>query len=472
MNIKSLKKQSSKIFSAAIVALLIFSIIFLWTGERESSQAAQPMFAGVRFEGEYKIGEGEWRPITAGEHIPADEGDVTLRGIFVMLNPETGEPIGPLSAGSSVNLYFNHIGGTAILPGGGKFVFDAENEDLGEDACAIMWGSVPATGENPITIILHNPHKFGNHYAIDDFFKHMSIFLGIYWEHMELEKGAPERTVGILIFITSVVIIGIAVFSTIIHIKHSKVIWMMGLMSFFAGGYFIFSAFAVNIWNDSNIFNTRALGLCIMLYLLSSTILIVTQLDGLKKKVGGIAVFISALTMLFCIAISFSDKVKFFDTWSRWAMLESVVALILIVCQITSFRKSTNSANFFYAAGIIFLTSFLLDFVAIGLGWWEDGSLSLSYSSWRSSPSCASFPLRSTMPPKHASWRRRSRRSSLSFRKAASPLCFPKCSRTSFSIRSIPSITFAILIRRSRGARSIPSQNISVPISTIWTAVK
>jgi sensor histidine kinase YesM len=376
MNIKSLKKQSSKIFSAAIVALLIFSIIFLWTGERESSQAAQPMFAGVRFEGEYKIGEGEWRPITAGEHIPADEGDVTLRGIFVMLNPETGEPLGPLSAGSSVNLYFNHIGGTAILPGGGKFMFDSENEDLGEDACAIMWGSVPATGENPITIILHNPHKFGNHYAIDDFFNHMSIVPGIYWEHMELEKGATERTIGILIFITSVVIIGIAVFSTIIHIKHSKVIWMMGLISFFASGYFIFSAFAVSIWNDSNIFNTRALGLCIMLYLLSSTILIVTQLDGLKKKVGGIAVFISALTTLFFITISFSDKVKFFDTWSRWAMLESVVALILIVCQITSFRKSKNSANFFYMAGIIFLTSFLLDFVAIGLGWWESGSLS------------------------------------------------------------------------------------------------
>ena len=364
------------IISAAIVAILIFSCLFLWTGVRNSSQAAKPMFAGVRFEGEYKIGDGEWHPITAGEHIPSNKGDVTLQGVFVKLNPETGEPIGTVSAGSTVNLYFNHIGGTAILPGGGKIIFDAENEVIGEDACATMWGSVPATGENPITIVLHNPHTFGNETAIDDFFNHMSIFSGVYWKSMELEKGAPERTVGIFIFIVSVVIIGIAFFSTIIHIKHSRTMWLLGLLSFFASGYFIFSAFAVSIWNELNIFNTRALGLCIMLYLIFSTILIVTRLEGRKKNVGKLAVLVSALNTLICIAISFSDKIKFFDTWSWWAIAESFVALILILCQIISFRKAKKSRKFFYIAGILILVTFILDFIAIGLGVWEHGFLS------------------------------------------------------------------------------------------------
>ena len=376
MNINNTKKQSSIIFSAAIVIILIFSCIFIWTGVRNSSQAAQPIFAGVRFEGEYKIGEGEWRPITAGEHIPSNKGDVTLRGIFVMLNPETGEPIGPLSVGSTVNLYFNHIGGTAIFPGGGKHMFDTENEVIGEDACAIMWGSMPATGADPVTIVLHNPHTFGNEHAIDDFFNHMSIVSGVYWENMELEKGAPERTVGIFIFIASLVILGIAFFSTIIHIRHSRTMWLLGLMSFFASGYFMLSAFAVSLWCESNIFNTRALGLCIMLYLLFSMMLILTRLEGRKKNVAGTAVFVSILNTITCIAVSFSDKVKFFDTWYWWAIVETFVALILIVCQIVSFRKAKYSRKFFYVAGIMTLVTFILDFIAIGLGAWEHGVLS------------------------------------------------------------------------------------------------
>ena len=85
------------------------------------------MIAGVSFQGEYKIGESEWHPIVQGEHIPADQGDVTIRGVFLMHNPETGEVIRPLSPGNIVSLYFNHIGGTAILPSGGKIPFDAEN---------------------------------------------------------------------------------------------------------------------------------------------------------------------------------------------------------------------------------------------------------------------------------------------------------------------------------------------------------
>ena len=125
----------STLFVVSIVVLILYSAIFLLTGSLNSSQAEQPRIADVSFQGEYKIGEGEWRTVTPGEHIPADQGDVTLRGIFLMHNPETGEAIGPLPLNNTINLYFNHIGGTAILPGGGKIAFNAENAMLGEDSC-------------------------------------------------------------------------------------------------------------------------------------------------------------------------------------------------------------------------------------------------------------------------------------------------------------------------------------------------
>ena len=331
------------------------------------------MIAGVSFQGEYKIGDGEWHTYTNDVHIPADKGDVTLQGIFLMHNPETDEAIGPLPKNITVNLYFNHIGGTTFLPGGGKIVFDAENDLLDEDACASMWGSVPSMGDQPLTIVLHNPHRYGNANAIDEFFEHMSIAPGVYHESMMLEQGEAERTIGTLILIISIVILGIAAFSSIIHIKYSKIIWLIGLMSFFAGGYFMFDAFAVSIWNEPNIFNTRALGLCMMFYMLFGTVLVVMQLKSKAKKVGIIAVFLSAVAVLTCIAVSLFSDFKFYDTWIWWSVIEAVVALILIICQCVSFKKSTNAKKFLYFVGISTLFTFILDFLATGLGWWEGG---------------------------------------------------------------------------------------------------
>ena len=376
----SMKKNNlslkSILFPISIIAIILFSVLFLLVGTRNSSQASPPMIAGVSFQGEYKIGDGEWHTVTQGEHIPANQGDVTLRGIFLIHNPETDEALGPLSKNNTVNLYFNHIGGTAILPSGGKIIFDAENDMLGEDACAIMWGSVSSTGDQPLTIVLHNPHRYGNANAIDEFFEHMSIAPGVHHESMMLEQGETERTIGILILIISIVILGIAAFSTIIHIKYSKVLWLDGLMFFFAGGYFMFDAFAVSIWNEANIFNTRALGLCMMFYMLFGQALVATQLENKAKKVGTVAVSLSAVSILTCIAVSFFDDIKFYDTWVWWLSLEVAVALTLIICQSISFRKATTAKKTLYLVGISTLFTFVLDFTATGIGWWQGGNAS------------------------------------------------------------------------------------------------
>lgn len=375
MNIKKSSLKST-FFIVVIVSVLLVAGIFVWVGIRNSSQAGSPMIAGVSFSGEYKIGDGEWRAYTKGEHIPADQGDVTLHGIFLMHNPENGEVIGPLSPSNTVNVYLNHIGGTVVFPNGGKMLFDAENDRFGDDACAVMWGSTPSLGDQPITIILHNPHKYGNVNAIDEFFANMSIAPGLYHEKMMLEKGESERAVGTLILIIATVILGIAAFSSIIHIKYSRAMWLIGLMSFFAGGYFMFDAFAVSIWSEPNIFNTRVLGLCMMFYMLFASALVVTQLSNTVKKVGTVAVLLSAASIVACITVSLVGKIKFYDTWFGWAAVESAVVITLTVCQIVSFRKSTRAKKLLYLVGIATLFTFIVDFVATGLGLWAGGYVS------------------------------------------------------------------------------------------------
>ena len=360
--------------SASILALIFFSIFFLQATNINSLQANRPFIIDIFFEGEYKIGDGEWHTITEGEHISSTKGDVTLRGTFQMYDFETNTQLGALFADLPVHLYLNHIGGYAVLPEGDIIPFDTEYEYFGENACAVMWSAIPSTGEEPITIVLHNPHKFGNENAIDDFLKNMSAAEGIYLESEMLEQGKPQRNVGFAILVTSLIILGISTFSTIIHVKKFKEMWLIGLMSLSAGGYLLFDAFAVSIWNYSVIINTRMLGLCMMFYMLFATMLIVTLLKGPAKKFALITTIVSGLLIPGCISLSLLEVVRFFDTWLWWAIIEMGVVFVLMACIIIGFRSASAAEKKLHAASLVILISFPIDVFATLFGWWE-GSL-------------------------------------------------------------------------------------------------
>ena len=372
-----MKKNKNVIFiSAGIITLLLLSILFTLTGISNSYQAQAPLIVGISFQGEYKIADGEWQPIVKGKHISSTQGDVTLRGTFQMHNPENNEPIGTFFEDLPVHLYLNHIGGYAILPDGEIFPFDTEYELFGEDACAIMWDAVNSTGETPITIVLQNPHRFGNENAIDQFLENMSAAEGIYLESIMLKKDQVQRTTGILILITSFIILGISAFSTVIHVKKYKEMWLIGLMTLSAGGYFLFDAFAVSIWNNSNITNTRMLGICMMFYMLFGAMLVIIILKGIAKKIAFVASLVSGITIPCCIALSFFNIVKFYDTWLGWAIAQIFVVITLMICLIISFRYASATEKNLYIVSLFVLISFPVDFFATAVGTWDGGLVS------------------------------------------------------------------------------------------------
>lgn len=368
------KKKIVTFVSTTLVAMVLVSMFFLWTGSRNSVQSSPALIIDIAFQGEYKIGDGKWNTIISGEHIPSTQGDVTLRGTFQMYDPTTNETFGALFADLPVHLYFNHIGGYAILPEGEIFPFDTENEIFGEDMCAAMWSAVASTGEKPITIVLHNPHRLGNENAIDEFLENMSAAEGVYLESEMLEKGAAERNVGFFVLLASIIILGIAAFSTFIHVKKCESMWLIGLMSLAAGGYLLFDAFAVSIWNNSYITNTRMLGLCMMFYMLFCNMLVVTMLSGKSKAIAFVATLVSGLSILCCITLSFFKVVQFFDTFFGWAIAETCIVAILMICLFISFRKASGTEKKLYSISLIVLASFPVDVLATACRWW-DGAL-------------------------------------------------------------------------------------------------
>ena len=359
-----------------ILLIFFFAAVLLWTGNANSNQAINAMLAQVRFEGEYRIGDGPWQKIVGGEHISSTKGDVTLRGNFHMLTPD-GEYVGLYSGDLPIALYINHINLTFYKGENDPYVLDMENPLFGDSVCGVGWTAhvIASESTEPIEILIHNPHRFGNENAIDELLSNTALWAGIDFEKGVLESGAPQRNTGLFFVIVALVLLGIALFSTLIHIKNSNLMWLLGLLILFAGAYFAYSAKGVSFWQESIVSNTTMLGIAMILYMLFLSIVIVYFLET-TKKVGSVAViFLGAVDTLFFVLSMITD-LFFYDTWLYWMGVQLVVNLILFVCLMKECFCTRLKIRWFYVSSLLPLIAFGIDAVMTGLGGWQGGLVS------------------------------------------------------------------------------------------------
>ena len=73
--LKFIKKMPFQ--TVGIILILLVATALLWISNANSNEAVLATSAQVYFEGEYRIGNGQWQNVIAGQHIPATKGDVT-----------------------------------------------------------------------------------------------------------------------------------------------------------------------------------------------------------------------------------------------------------------------------------------------------------------------------------------------------------------------------------------------------------
>ena len=375
---KSLKeKLNKKIFIGVCISLLaIVLCTFVYTGRDYGSQAMNALYLSAEFQGEYKVADGDWQPYVKGKHIPANKGDVTLKGHFQLFVPTTGEIVGNAEEGTILAFYFNHIGGE-VSEGGEEFrPFDAEYDLIGEDLCGKMYIGYVCKGAEEITIKLKNPHKFGNPGAIDDFLSNLSTYGGTDFERDTLNRGSLHRILGIVLILFAFMILGTAIFSMLIHIKGSKNLWLVGFSVFCAGIYFLFKAHGVMFFSEIIKFNTRMVTSSIMLYMLLVTAIIADWLQGKVRIVGSsLTVFALFLNLAFMLAPVFSD-VKFYDTLPLWAAVQSAVCIVMIVLLALRFAKGDKNEKIISLFAMLPMISFIFDVTGKGLSLWQGGLVS------------------------------------------------------------------------------------------------
>ena len=375
---KSIKEVlNKKIFIGICISLLaIVLCFFVYTARQYGNQAMNAFYLSARFQGEYRIANGEWKTYIKGEHIPANKGDVTLKGHFELYVPDTGEVVGNAEEGVILAFYFNHIGGEVSENGEDFRPFDAEFDIAGEDMCGRMYIGYECIGADEITIKLKNPHKFGNAGAVDDFLNNLNTYGGTDFERDMLNRGSTERVLGIALILFAFMILGTAIFSMMIHVKGNGNLWLVGIGIFFSGIYFMFKAHGVMFFSEIIKFNTRMLLGSMMLYMLTITAIIAFMLRGKAKKLG-ISLTVIALVSIcaFMLVPKFAD-VKFYDTLIAWTSLQSMICLIMIVLLALHFLKSNKNEKTLSILASFPMIAFILDSLGTGLDIWQGGDVS------------------------------------------------------------------------------------------------
>ena len=357
---------------AGILVLLFLAGVLLWFNNANSNQALNALVAQVRFYGEYRIGDGQWHQITEGEHIPATKGDVTLRGKFHMLTPD-GEYVGIYRGDLPIAFYINHIGLTIYEGENEPDVVDMENPLFGDSACGVSWTaySFDLRSDDPIEILIHNPHRYGNENAVDEMLSNLALWSGIDFEKGILASGESQREMGLFFVIVALAILGIALFSTLIHINNSKLLWLFGLVIVFAGIYFAYSAKGVSFWKDSIVSNTTILGCAMLFYMLFMSMGIVYFLETTKKAGTLTVACLSVADAIFFVLPVFTD-VYFYDTWCCWIVVQFAANVILLVCLVKE-CFCTMKNKWLYLCAILPLAAFGIDAAMTGWGIWEGG---------------------------------------------------------------------------------------------------
>ena len=357
------------------VLILLSALLLLWRSNATSSQAIPALIAQVYFDGEYRIGDGEWQEIVEGEHISSTKGDVTLRGNFHMLAPD-GQYVGIYNGDMPIAFYTDHINLTFFESNVEPYVMDAENPLYGHSSCGVSWSihTFSFETDEPIEILVHNPHKFGNENAIDELLSKTAFWSGLDFQKSVLADGETQRNTGVFFVIVSLVVFGIALFCTLIHIKHSKRLWIFGMVIAFAGIYFVYSASGIYFWSESIVSNTTILGASMILYTLFLSMGIVYFLQACKKISTVSVVCLSVIDACFFV-IPLITNILFFDLWPIWAAVQLAANIVLLICLVKEFF-CTPKRNWLYLGATLPLIAFGADMAMTEAGIWQGGLIS------------------------------------------------------------------------------------------------
>ena len=357
--------------------LIILSAVLILVMIHNDKQSFYAMPMKVTFQGEYLTESGSFQPITNDSKISFNNGEVHLKG-YLQLEIPDGTVVGKVPKDLHMIAYFDHIGGQININGEPVHIFDPENKEIGNSTCGEGWIKFDnfADENDTIEIILRNPHKYGNSGAVNTFLSSMYTYPGAPFDEYMIQKGAAQRTTGIVIMVVSFIMLGVAIFSTILKVPYSRMIWVFVFLLMSAGAFCVIESPNYSLCGNSFMLNTTIKHLCIILYPMSLFLLTAMCLNDKVKKSGEAVTGIYGIMSAAVVIIAVTGKKLIYDLNFYLIIIQLAAAIILIALCILSFKGSDKKQVIMTAVCLAALLALCTDISAVLMGIWNTAAAS------------------------------------------------------------------------------------------------
>ncbi|MGN1180413.1 MAG: sensor histidine kinase, partial [Suilimivivens sp.] len=345
-----MKKQY--INTIGYILLLILAGILLYHMCQTTNQAAKSIVIGAEFVGEYSIGGSAWQPLEKDTKLSSFDGDLVLRGHFSPFHPMW------------ISFYLDHIGVMISVDGQEIYWSGRVTDEVPEMMCSSIWNgwdcsNVDAASE--IEIRLHNPHNYGNGDAYNEFLGSLYIGGETALQDTVWQESKFYTVAGLFVVVISVALLGLSLGYLAQRIPAGSLLCSIGMMCLFMGGYILMDTKDICYRSSLLVFNTCVRQFCIMFSALAFADCAKKILSGKERKIAAIAVKVLSITEGILLILSLTNTVTVYDTGLYFAIVFSMVSLILLCLCISECLHNQNADKMVQGSCIVMILAVILE---------------------------------------------------------------------------------------------------------------
>ena len=347
----------------ALVVLIAAGILTTGLKVMDRSQATSAILMPIRFEGEYSWDGASWHALTQDSPIPADGGDLRLRGHFdvdFVLN-------------ELMFLYLDHVDMTMAVNGQEIVNTFKPIEAIAEDFCGTYWHEQQiqdVTGEDQVEILLHSAHDFGHKSAYRDFLDRIYTAPDYFLKDFIMQMGKMDRFAALAGAILALLILGFSLAFSFIGVPIGGKLALFGLSALLMSGYIALDTPDVSLWSEIILTNTSFSQMCMMLAALGFGLFSAEVFEAEKKRIALTALSVVMICDGVIILLSGARVIRICSLLLPWVIVQGVVSTVLLAYLLhVFFTASKGKDKYLLLVCIAMQTLILIDLLGSMLGW-------------------------------------------------------------------------------------------------------
>ena len=374
------KKRKDRIIALTEQLLpVVLAVICILVMTVNTNQSFLPVPLPLNFEGEYSFDGGEsWQTLTAASDLSTDQGDLLLRGHF---NDD-------LFPGGILYLYRDHFGITITVNDELSFMsIQSEILTLGEagktylaDTCGRDWTQVGFENgllrTDTVEIHLQKMHD----YIDPDAYRNLlnSCYVGpidtMIVEAYLQPYVTPWMIFGGFLLLIAIMMLGATLAAAISHMGMVRSLSKLGFLLLFAGGYLLLDTITISFVSETQVFNTYARQICMMLAVYWMGLSVRDALTGPRLRIAKVVLGISFALNMVLILPSFTGAWAIYDTLPVWAIGQVVFTLVLLGTVVWEALRGAKRNRLELYSALLLLVTLLLDLAGVGSSMYSHGT--------------------------------------------------------------------------------------------------